>query len=121
MGILDSFGGAFKGILGQVEAEALPALLSEGLQKTNLGSLQGLVNQLQAAGLGPHVQSWLSDGENLQVSPDQLQAVLGNERVQQLAQHFGIDPNAVLQLLSQHLPTAVGKAGEQGTVSVGSS
>ena len=121
MGILDSFGGAFKGILGQVEAEAVPALISQALAKTNLGNLQGLVNQLQAAGLGAHVQSWLSDRENLQVTPDQLQAVLGNEQVQQLAQHFGIDPNAVLQLLSQHLPAAVGKAGEQGIVSAGSS
>ena len=120
MGIFDIFGGAFKGILGQAEAEAAPALFSEALQKTNLGSLQGLVDQLQAAGLGAHVQSWLSDGENLQITPDQLQAVLGNEQVQQLAQHFGIDPNAVLQLFSQHLPTAVSKGGEQGIVSAGS-
>jgi uncharacterized protein YidB (DUF937 family) len=115
MGILDSFGG-FRGILGQVEAAAVPALLSEGLGKTGLGDLQGIVNQLHEGGLGAQVQSWLGGGANLQVTPDQLRAVLDDEHVQQLAQHFGIDPNAVLQLLSDHLPAAVNQAGQQGTV-----
>jgi uncharacterized protein YidB (DUF937 family) len=120
MGILDSLGGAFKGVLGQVETEAVPALIPEALGKTNLGNLQGLVNQLQQGGLGAQVQSWLADGENLQITPDQLKAVLNDDQVQQLAQHFGIDPDAVLQLLSEHLPTAVSQAGQQGAVNAGS-
>lgn len=115
MGIFDSFGG-FKGILGQVEAAAVPALLSGALGKTGLGDMQGLVDQLQQGGLGAQVQSWLSNGENLQITPDQLKAVLDDEHVQQLAQHFGIDPDAVLNLLSEHLPAAVSQAGQQGTV-----
>jgi uncharacterized protein YidB (DUF937 family) len=120
MGILDSLGGAFKGILGQVTAEAAPALISEALGKTNLGNLQGLVNQLQQSGLGAQVQSWLADGENLQITPDQLKAALNNDQVQQLAEHFGINPDSVLQLLSEHLPAAVSQAGQQGTVNAGS-
>jgi len=47
MGLLDSLGGALKGVLGQVEADAVPALISAVLAKTNLGDLQGLVNKLQ--------------------------------------------------------------------------
>ena len=55
MGLLDSLGGALKGVLGQVEADAVPALISAVLAKTNLGDLQGLVNKLQQGGLNDQV------------------------------------------------------------------
>jgi uncharacterized protein YidB (DUF937 family) len=112
MGIFDGLAGA----LGQVEAAAMPALISQVLAKTNLGSLQGIVNQLQQGGLGAQVQSWLGNGPNQMVTPEQLRAALGNEHVRQLAQHFGVDPDAVLKLLAEHLPTAVDQASPNGTL-----
>ena len=54
MGLLNSLRG---GVLGQLEAAALPALISAALAKTNLGNLQGLVTQLQQGGLDKQVQS----------------------------------------------------------------
>lgn len=119
MGIFDNLG-PLKGILGQVEAAALPALISEGLAKTCLGDLQGLVNKLQEGGLSTQVQSWIGDGQNMSITADQLKAALDDEHVKQLAQHFGIDPDAVLKLLAEHLPTAVDQARQQGTVTAGS-
>ena len=112
MGLFDGLTGA----LGQVEAAAMPALISQVLAKTNLGSLQGIVNQLQQGGLGPQVQSWLGSGPNQMVTPEQLRAALGNEHVRQLAQHFGVDPDAALKLLAQHLPSAVDQASPNGTL-----
>jgi uncharacterized protein YidB (DUF937 family) len=117
MGILDSL---LAGTLSQVEAGAVPNLISAALAKTNLGNLQGIVNQLQQGGLGPQVQSWLGSGANLPVTPDQLRAALGNDHVRQLAQHFGIDPDAALKLLADHLPNAVDQASPQGTLKPGS-
>jgi uncharacterized protein YidB (DUF937 family) len=117
MGILDSL---LAGTLSQVEAAAVPNLISAALAKTNLGNLQGIVNQLQQGGLGPQVQSWLGSGANLPVTPDQLRAALGNDHVRQLAQHFGIDPDAALKLLADHLPNAVDQASPQGTLKPGS-
>ena len=119
MGILDNLG-PLKGVLGQVEAAALPVLISEGLAKTGLGDLQGLVNNLQQGGLSAQVQSWLGDGENMPITPDLLKGALDDEHVKQLAQHFGIDPDAVLKLLAEHLPTAVDQARQQGTVTAAS-
>ena len=116
MSIFDSL----RALFGQGDAAAVPALLSEGLASTNLGDLQGLVNRLQEGGLGTQVQSWLGGGQNLPITPDLLKGVLADEHVQQLAQHFGIEPDAVLNLLAEHLPTAVGQARQQGTVSSGS-
>lgn len=113
MGLIDSLLG---GSLSQIEAEAVPALISGVLAKTNLGDLQGLVNQLQQGGLGNQVQSWLGNGANLPVSPDQLRAALGSEQITQLAQHFGVSPDAALKLLSEHLPGVIDQASPNGTL-----
>jgi uncharacterized protein YidB (DUF937 family) len=116
MGLLDSLTGALGGSLGQVEAAAMPALISAVLAKTNLGDLQGLATQLQQGGLGNQVQSWLGNGANLPVSPDQLRSALGSDKVAQLAQHFGVSPDAALKLLSEHLPGVIDQASPDGAL-----
>jgi len=117
MGLLDSLGGALKGVLGQVEADAVPALISAVLAKTNLGDLQGLVNKLQQGGLSDQVQSWLGNGTNLPVTVDQLRAALGNEQVQQIARQLGLPIDGALKLLAEYLPTTVDQASPNGTLS----
>ncbi len=114
MGLLDSLGGGLKGALEQFGAQEIQTLLPAALAKTNLGDLQGLVTQLQQGGLGAQVQSWLANGPNLSVTPEQIQAALGSDQVKQLAQHFGVDPQAALNLLAQHLPTVLGQSGQGG-------
>ena len=116
MGLLDSLGGALKGVLGQVEVDAVPALISAVLAKTNLGDLQGLVNKLQQGGLGDQVQSWLGNGANLPVTVDQLRAALGNEQVQQIARELGLPIDGALKLLAEYLPTTVDQASPNGTI-----
>ena len=116
MGLLDSLGGALKGVLGQVEADAVPALISAVLAKTNLGDLQGLVNKLQQGGLTDQVQSWLGNGANLPVTVDQLRTALGNEQVQQIARELGLPIDGALKLLAEYLPTTVDQASPNGTV-----
>ena len=113
MGLLDSLLG---GGLGQIEAAAMPALISAVLAKTNLGNLQGLANQLQQGGLGNQVQSWLGNGANLPVSADQLRSALGSDQLRQFAQHFGVSPDAALQLLSEHLPGVIDQASPNGAL-----
>jgi uncharacterized protein YidB (DUF937 family) len=116
MGLLDSLGSALKGVLGQVEADAVPALISAVLAKTNLGDLQGLANKLQQGGLNDQVQSWLGNGANLPVTVDQLRAALGNEQVQQIARELGLPIDDALKLLAEHLPTVVDQASPNGTI-----
>jgi uncharacterized protein YidB (DUF937 family) len=116
MGLFDSIEGSLKGVLGEAEAAAVPALISAVLAKTNLGDLNGLVAKLQQGGLNDQVRSWLGDGKNLPISADQLRAALGNPQVQELAKHFGLPMDQVLQLLAQHLPTAVDQASPNGTL-----
>src|SRR5271169_984483 len=112
MGLLDNLGG----MVGQMAAGAAPALISAALAKTNLGNLQGLANQLQQGGLGDQVKSWLGNGANMSVTPDQIRAALGNEQVKQLAEHFGVPVDAALKLLAEHVPAAVDQASPNGTL-----
>jgi len=63
------------------------------------GGAQNILQQLSQGGLGDVVQSWLGKGENLPVSADQLQAILGNEQLNQIASRFGIDPHQIATLL----------------------
>jgi uncharacterized protein YidB (DUF937 family) len=116
MGLLDQVGGSLKGVLGSVAAAEAPALISSALAKTNMGSMQGLVDQLQQGGLGDQVKSWLSNGSNMAVTPDQIKAALGSDQVQQIAQHFGVSADAALKLLADHLPAAVDQASPNGAV-----
>ena len=116
MGLLDNLGGSLGGMLGQVTAAAAPGLISAMLAKTNLGDMQGIVNQLQQGGLGDQVKSWLGNGSNLPVTPQQLQAALGDEHVKQIAEHFGVPVDQALKLLSEHLPAAVDQASPDGTL-----
>lgn len=112
MSLLDAFKGAF----GQLSATAAPGLISEVLAKTGFGDLQTVVAQLEESGLGSEVQSWLGNGSNLPVSPDQLRSALGDERVQEIAQHLGLPVDGALKLLAEHLPAAVNQASPDGTV-----
>jgi uncharacterized protein YidB (DUF937 family) len=116
MGLLDNLGGSLKGVFGDVEAAAIPALLSSVLARTDLGGLQGLANQLTQGGLGAQVQSWLGSGANMHVTPEQIRAALGNEQVQALAQKFGVPVDGVLKLLSEHGPGVIDQASPDGKI-----
>jgi len=116
MGILDQLSGSLKTVLGSVAAAEMPALISAALAKTNMGDLQGLVDQLQQGGLRDQVRSWLGNGANIAVTPDQIRAALGSEQVRQLAEHFGVPVDAALKLLAEHLPSVVDQASPDGTI-----
>jgi len=116
MGILDDL----KGALGGIDASAVPGLIASVLAKTNLGNLNGIVEQLQQGGLGAQVQSWIGNGANLPVSVDQIRAALGNEQVRQIATQLGLPVDAALKLLAEHLPDTVDQASPDGTLPAGS-
>jgi uncharacterized protein YidB (DUF937 family) len=116
MGLFDQLGGSLKGALGSVVAAEAPALISSALATTPMGNLQGLVDQLQQGGLGDQVKSWLGNGANLQVTPEQIQSALGSDQLKQLAAHFGVSPDMVSKLLADHLPAAVDQASPNGAI-----
>jgi uncharacterized protein YidB (DUF937 family) len=117
MGLFDEIvSGALKGVMGQAEQSLLPGLLSQLLANTNLGSVGGLLQQLQQGGLGGQVASWLGNGANHAISPDQLRSALGSEQLQQMAQAAGLPIDKLLAILAQQLPQTVDKMSPNGTL-----
>lgn len=88
------------------------------------GGLGGLLSQFEQAGLGHVAQSWVGNGPNQPVSPQQLNNVFGEEQVQSMANQAGMQPHDFLSQLSQHLPHAVngvtpnGQLPPEGSMSV---
>ena len=80
------------------------------------GGLSGLVEKIAAGGLSDQVASWVGKGENLPISAEQLQAVLGSSFVQGLAEKFGINTADVAGSLAGMLPQVIDKLTPDGEV-----
>jgi uncharacterized protein YidB (DUF937 family) len=103
-------------LMGQTEGGASPVhdvlagLVGGGQQgdiSANQGGLTGLIENFQQAGLGDMIQSWIGNGPNQSVLPEQIRSAMGNEWVQRMASASGLVPEDLLNHLSQHLPNAV--------------
>ena len=84
-----------------------------------LGGLGGLLQQLQQGGLGEAAQSWVSTGQNLPVSADQLQSALGADRIDALAQQVGMPAGDLSSQLAQFLPQVVDQLTPDGQLPTG--
>lgn len=106
------------GQAGQTQAApgGLPDILAQVLGKTDLGSLGGLLRQLEQSGLGAEVASWLGNGANLPVSADQLRRALGDDTLRQLESQLNLPVGDLLRQLSQHLPDAVDRLSPNGSL-----
>ena len=80
------------------------------------GGLGGLLAMEQQAGLGQVVASWIGTGQNLPISADQLQGLLGSDQVSAIAQKLGLPADAAAQMLAQVLPHAVDHLTPDGQV-----
>jgi uncharacterized protein YidB (DUF937 family) len=107
MGFLD-------GVLGGVVGAELTSIVSGVIERH--GGVAGLAAKFNEQGLGHIIQSWIGTGSNLPISAEQIQKVLGNSTVTQLAEKFGLDPQEVAHKLAQLLPQTVDKMTPAGVV-----
>ena len=89
---------AVTGLFGGQQAQGTPGLG---------GGLQGLLGQFERAGLGSVAQSWVGNGPNQSISPDQMRGVFGDQQIQNMSQQSGIPQEDLLSQLAHHLPHVV--------------
>jgi len=91
--------GLFDSIAGQVAQQAASALsgspstdnnqimtlLTGLLNNPQIGGIGGLVSAFQKNGLGDVVASWISNNTNLPISAEQIQSLLGQGPLQDVA------------------------------------
>lgn len=114
MGLLDSVVGALAG--GQSGSGNQMLDLVMQLISNQQGGLGGLVQSFQQGGLGNIVNSWVSNGQNLPISAEQLQAVLGGGQLQNIAAQLGMSTDQAAGGLADLLPQVVDKLTPNGQV-----
>jgi uncharacterized protein YidB (DUF937 family) len=89
----------------KTEANPIISALSSFLMQS--GGVQGLMNKFTQIGLGNVFSSWVSSGPRQPVTGDQIQQILGSERIKELAAKLGVDPAQASQLVAEHLPKII--------------
>jgi uncharacterized protein YidB (DUF937 family) len=102
------FGGGLGGGLGSVLSGGLGGLLAGGAAGSVIsGGLGDLLKQLQQSGHGDTANSWVSNGPNKQIAPNDLANALGSDQINGLMSQTGLSRDNLLSGLSQMLPEAV--------------
>lgn len=107
--------GLFDGLTGGSGTQGVAAQVMELLGKQQ-GGLAGLAATFQQKGLGDIVSSWIGTGQNLPVSADQIQQVLGNDQIRSFAEKAGISTDAAGSQLADLLPGIVDKLTPGGQI-----
>jgi len=123
MGLLDELLG---GVMGRMTGGAggarpqnpLVAIALQLLQQN--GGIEGILGKFQQAGYAEQAQSWISTGENRPISADDLQQVLGQGQLGQIARELGLGRREAADGLASMLPQVIDRMTPQGQVAPGS-
>jgi uncharacterized protein YidB (DUF937 family) len=104
--------GLFDKILGVGIGVGATTLLNKFIEQQ--GGLQNVVSQFQKNGFGDTMKSWISQGQNLPITADQIHQALGSDTVKELAAKMGLPVDKIAEMLAQHLPQAIDKVTPDG-------
>ncbi len=122
MGLLDSIAGQITGALSGQNATGSTdwmGVIGNLINDPQTGGLQGLIQSFKDKGLGGVVSSWIGTGENLPISAEQLTSVLGQGRLQEMAQKVGSPVDGLTEKLTGLLPQLVHQLTPSGSVPEG--
>jgi uncharacterized protein YidB (DUF937 family) len=97
-----------KGIAGNLLSGLIPGMVPIlQMIQNQPGGIAGLADKFAQGGLGEVAQSWIGSGQNIPISASQIQSVLGDSAVQDIAHKMGISPDAASGQLAELLPGIV--------------
>jgi uncharacterized protein YidB (DUF937 family) len=76
--------------------------------------LRDLLDRFRQSGHEEKAQSWVSTGDNRPIEPNEMEHVLGAERIEWLMQQTGLSKDQLLAGLSKELPGAIDKLTPNG-------
>ena len=102
---------------GGANSEAITSALG-GLMAGKNGNpdLGELISSMQSKGLGSVVSSWLGDGQNEEISADQVRDVVGSDKVANMAEQLHTDEDSLLDGLKEALPQIIDKSSRGGSL-----
>jgi len=113
MGLFDSLAGA---VLSNMSGDKGAMLqIAMDLFKQN-GGLEGVVAKFNEAGLSEQAASWISKGDNLPISAEQVIEVLGRDSIAGIAEKLTMSPSDISAKIAEYLPQAIDKMTPNGEV-----
>lgn len=117
MGLLDSvLGSLSQGGSGSGSGNQLLDTVLSLVNNPQTGGLGGLLGRFRESGLGNFADSWVSTGQNLPISADQIQQALGSGQLGAIAEKLGLSQDEVAAKLAEMLPGVVDKLTPNGQV-----
>jgi len=113
MGLFDSLAGAVLSNMGGDKGAMVQIAMD--LFKQN-GGLEGVVAKFNEAGLAEQAASWISKGENLPISAEQVIEVLGRDSIAGIAEKLTLSPSDISEKIAEYLPQAIDKMTPNGEV-----
>jgi outer membrane protein OmpA-like peptidoglycan-associated protein/uncharacterized protein YidB (DUF937 family) len=83
------------------------------------GGFAGFTDRFRANNMGELLTSWLGNGENRSLTLSQLESVLGNNVMQQMASRLDLSTGTVSTALGQLIPTVIDKLSPDGKLPTG--
>ena len=119
MGMLDGLiNSALGGMMGQgMHGQGQNPLLMVALQLLQQnGGIEGVLDKFRQGGYADQAASWQSTGQNIPVSGNALQEVLGSGAIGQVAQQLGMSHGDTAGGLAQMLPQLIDQFTPDGNV-----
>ena len=80
------------------------------------GGLQGILGKFRESGLSQQADSWVSSGQNMGISADQLQQVFGSSTISDIASRLGVSEQQAGSEMAQVLPEVINRLTPEGQV-----
>jgi uncharacterized protein YidB (DUF937 family) len=80
------------------------------------GGLGGVLGKFREAGMGAQADSWVGTGQNMNISPNQLEQVFGSGALSDIASKLGMSQDQAGSAMSQMLPELINQLTPQGQV-----
>ena len=116
MSIIDTIMGMLGKKTPKTGNSVMDSLLPQLLKGGSLGSLTGLVEKFKAAGLGDKVTSWLGNGKNAELHPDEVTKALGADTVTKIATDAGVSNEQAQTGLAAIIPNLVSHLSPNGSL-----
>jgi uncharacterized protein YidB (DUF937 family) len=113
LGLFDSLAGAVLGNMGGDKGAMLQIAID--LFKQN-GGLEGVLAKFNDAGFAEQAASWVSQGDNLPISAEQIMQVLGRDSIASIAEKLTMSPTDISKKIAEYLPQAINKMTPNGIV-----
>ena len=108
--VLGGLGGGSQGQGGNLLLQVVLSLLQQN------GGLEGVLGRFRQSGLGQQADSWVGTGQNMNISPDQLQQIFGSSTISDLASQLGMPEAEASSTIAQLLPEVINQLTPQGQV-----